>query len=34
LTSLIAEMEKKLVTAGGQTLEDREREQLQKQREM
>jgi chromosome segregation ATPase len=27
-------MEKKLVTAGGQTLEDREREQLQKQREM
>ena len=33
LTALIYEMEKKLVT-GGQTLEDREREQMQKQREM
>ena len=30
---MIAEMEKKLVT-GGQTLEEREREQLKKQREM
>lgn len=33
LANLISEMEKKLVT-GGKALEDRERDQLQKQREM